>query len=72
MLASLLLDLKKINVEFSIFITEFENLIVTYFWILNVRYCVCNVNSYVAMVLYSKGAADIIKYPKWRKINNFL
>ena len=32
MLASLLLDLKKVNVESSIFIIEFENLTVSYFW----------------------------------------
>ena len=34
MLASLLLDLKKVNVESSIFIIEFENLTVSYFWLL--------------------------------------
>ena len=33
-LASLLLDLKKVNVESSIFIIEFENLTVSYFWLL--------------------------------------
>ena len=33
-LASLLLDLKKVNAESSIFITEFENLTVSYFWLL--------------------------------------
>ena len=57
MLASLLLDLKKVNVESSIFIIEFENLTVSYFWLLicwwyfsflqrlskNVRYSVHNV-----------------------------
>ena len=57
MLASLLLDLKKVNVESSIFIIDFENLIVSYFWLLicwsyfsflhylnkNVRYSVHNV-----------------------------
>ena len=57
MLASLLLDLKKVNVESSIFIIEFENLTVSYFWLLiclwyfsflqrlgrNVRYRVHNV-----------------------------
>ena len=34
MLASLLLDLKKVNVESSIFIIEFENLLVSYVWLL--------------------------------------
>ena len=57
MLASLLLDLKKVNVESSIFIIEFENLTVSYFWLLifcwyfsflqrlskNIRYSVHNV-----------------------------
>ena len=33
MLASLVLDLNKVNVEFNIFIIEFENLIVSYFWL---------------------------------------
>ena len=33
-LASLMLDLKKVNVESSIFIIEFENLTVSYFWLL--------------------------------------
>ena len=33
-LASLLLDLKKFNAESSIFIPEFENLTVSYFWLL--------------------------------------
>ena len=56
-LASLLLDLKKVNVESSIFILEFENLTVSYFWLLvywwyfyffqrlskNVRYSVHNI-----------------------------
>ena len=60
MLASLLLDLKKGNVESSISITEFENLTVSYFWLLicwwnfflqrlskNVRYSVHNVGNIV-------------------------
>ena len=34
MLAFLLPDLKKVNVEYSIFIIEFENLTVSYFWLL--------------------------------------
>ena len=33
-LASLLLDFKKVNVESNIFIVEFENLTVSYFWLL--------------------------------------
>ena len=33
-LASLLLDLKKVNAESSILIPEFENLTVSYFWLL--------------------------------------
>ena len=33
-LVSLLLDLKKVNVESIIFIIEFENLTVCYFWVL--------------------------------------
>ena len=33
-LASSLLDLKKVNIESSIFIIEFENLTVSYFWLL--------------------------------------
>ena len=57
-LASLLLDLKKVNVKSSIFIIEFENLTFSYFWLLIcwwyfsilqrlskiVRYSVHNVN----------------------------
>ena len=57
-LASLLLDLKKVNAESSIFIIEFENLTASFFWLLicwwyfsfpqrlskNVRYSVHNVN----------------------------
>ena len=53
----LLLDLKKVNVESSIFVIEFENRIASYFWLLiccwyfpfllrlskNVRYSVRNV-----------------------------
>ena len=67
MLASLLLDLKKVNVESSIFIIEFENLTVSYFWLLiywwyfsflqrlskNVRYSVHNVNAYVNTFSFS-------------------
>ena len=67
MLASLLLDLKKVNVESSIFIIEFENLTVSYFWLLiywwyfsflqrlskNVRYSVHNVNVYVNTFSFS-------------------
>ena len=34
MLASLLLDLKKVNVESSILIIEFESLTFSYFWLL--------------------------------------
>ena len=57
-LAPLLLDLKKVNAESSIFIIEFENLTASFFWLLicwwyfsfpqrlskNVRYSVHNVN----------------------------
>ena len=67
MLASLLLDLKKVNVESSIFITGFENLIVSYFWLLicwwhfsslqrlskNVKYSVRIVNAYVNTFSFS-------------------
>ena len=67
MRSSLLLDLKKVNVESSIFITEFENLAVSYFWLLicwwyfsflqrlskNVRYSVHNVNAYVKTFCFS-------------------
>ena len=66
-LASLMLDLKKVNVESSIFIIEFENLTVSYFWLLicwwyfsflqrlskNVRYSVHNVNAYVNTFSFS-------------------
>ena len=66
-LASLQLDLKKVNVESSIFIIEFENLTVSYFWLLicwwyfsflqrlskNVRYSVHNVNAYVNTFSFS-------------------
>ena len=70
MLASLLLDLKKVNVESSIFIIEFENLTVSYFWLLicwwyfsflqrlnkNVRYRVDNVGGifYYSLALKQK------------------
>ena len=67
MRSSLLLDLKKVNVESSIFITEFENLAVSYFWLLicwwyfsflqrlskNVRYSVHNVSAYVNTFCFS-------------------
>ena len=33
-LASLELDLKKVNVEFGVFIIEFQNLTVSYIWLL--------------------------------------
>ena len=66
-LASLMLDLEKVNVESSIFIIEFENLTVSYFWLLicwwyfsflqrlskNVRYSVHNVNAYVNTFSFS-------------------
>ena len=66
-LLPLLLDLKKVNVESSIFINEFENLTVSYFWLLmcwwyfsflqrlskNVRYSVHNVNVYVNTFSFS-------------------
>ena len=66
-LASLMLDLKKVNVESSIFIIEFENLTVSYFWLLifcwyfsflqrlskNIRYSVHNVNAYVNTFSFS-------------------
>ena len=62
-----MLDLKKVNVESSIFIIEFENLTVSYFWLLicwwyfsflqrlskNVRYSVHNVNAYVNIFFFS-------------------
>ena len=67
MLASLLLDLKKVDVESSIFIIEFEYVTVSYFWLFicwwyfsflqrlskNVRYSVHNVNAYVNTFSFS-------------------